>query len=190
MKTGSQATYTIDSSVQDTGVKKRKTTPSRRCSIPVTMTGRPASAGMAVGLVVVVANMDDMSRVEEGMVVVAKTASPTLAMVMSRACGLATEQGGLGAIASGFARAHGIPAVVGIEGLLKTVRDGDLMQVNGTKGIVQIVKRHAGRLTRRNASRTGAGKDGEVCSRPEASCRPQALQLHQEGPVPPTGENV
>lgn len=188
MKTGSQATYTLGGSVQDTGVKKRKTTLSRRYSIPVTMTGRPASAGMAVGLVVVVANIDDMARVEEGMVVVAKTASPALAMVMSRACGLATEHGGLGAIASGFARAHGIPAVVGIEGLLKTVREGDLMQVNGTKGIVEIVKRHAVRLTRRNASKTGAGTDKDACSRAEASCRPQALQLRQEGPVPGVGD--
>lgn len=188
MKTGSQALYkSLDGSVQQTGVKKRKTTLSRRCSVPLTMVGRPASAGMAVGLVVVVANIDDMARVKEGMVVVAKTASPALAMVMSHACGLATEQGGLGAIASGFARAHGIPAVVGIEGLLKTVREGDLMQVNGTKGIVEIVKRNAVRLTMRGPSGSrGEGK--EAGGRPEASCPPNAMQLRLEGRVPGVGD--
>ncbi len=182
MKTGSQATCkSADGSVRHTGVKK-KTILSRRCSIPVVMTGRPASAGMAVGLVVVVANINDVSRVKEGMVIVSKTASPALAMVMSHACGLATEYGGLGAIASGFARAHGIPAVVGIEGLLETVRDGDLMQVNGTTGIVEIVKCNAVRLNSRGLSGTGAGSDKEARSRPEVSCQPKAMQLCLEGP--------
>jgi phosphoenolpyruvate synthase/pyruvate phosphate dikinase len=142
---------------------------------------------MAVGLVAVVANVEDMTHVKEGMVVVSEAASPALAMVMSRLCGLATERGGQGAIASGFARAHGIPAVVGIEGLLRIVRDGDLMRVDGTKGIVEIVRRNAVRLTGRSASATGAGREKDACSRPESACLP-AMQLRLENHAPQAGD--
>jgi pyruvate,water dikinase len=115
--------------------------------------------------------MDDMGHVEEGMVIVSRTAAPALAMVMSRACGLATEYGGQGAIASGFARAHEIPAVVGVEGLLKTVRDGDLIRVNGTKGTVEIVKRNLPRLIKRGPSTTDEGTDRKTCGGPRLSCQ-------------------
>ncbi len=188
MKASSQATHKpLDGSVQRAGMKKRKAVLSRGRSAPIVMTGRAASAGMAVGLVAVVANLDDMAHVKEGMVIVSKTASPALAMVMSRTCGLATEYGGQGAIASGFARAHGIPAVVGIEGLLKTVRDGDLMRVNGTEGTVSIVKRSVTRLTRPGPSGTGAGRDKEVCGRPNVSCLAKTIQPLAEDSMPPAG---
>jgi pyruvate,water dikinase len=119
--------------------------------------------------------MDDMLHVKEGMVIVSKTAAPALAMVMSRVCGIATEYGGQGAVASGFARAHEIPAVVGVEGLLKMVRDGDLMRVNGTKGTVEIVKRNMPRLIKRGPSRTDEDK---ACGEPRLSCQQKTGRHH------------
>jgi len=104
------------------------------------MRGLAASLGVATGRATVVMDSRDIPRVNEGAVIVSKEASPDLAMVMPRACALATEFGGLGATASAYARACGIPAVVGIAGLTRVIRDGDLVRVDGTRGTVEIIE--------------------------------------------------
>jgi pyruvate,water dikinase len=88
---------------------------------------------------------DDIVRVQGGAIIISKNASPELAMVIMKARAMATEYGGQGAAASGFAREYGIPAVVGVEGLVETVKDGDLLRVDGTKGTVEILGLNAGR---------------------------------------------
>lgn len=120
--------------------------------MPVIMSGRAASPGVAIGRAVIVNDMDDIVSIQEGSVMVSRTASPELAMGMSKACALATEFGGQGAAASGFAREIGIPAVVGVEGLVESIRDGDLVQIDGTNGIVEIMLRAV-------RSRVQAGKE-------------------------------
>jgi len=104
------------------------------------MNGRAASPGTAIGWATMVMDWDDLAGVKEDAVIVSKTASPELVMGMSKACALATEYGGQGATASGFARQYGIPAVVGVEGLFEIVNNGDLMRVDGTNGTVEIVE--------------------------------------------------
>ena len=92
-----------------------------------------------MGRAVIIRGSEDMGRVREGAVIVSENASPDLVRVMPRACAVVTERGGTGAIASGYARAYGIPAVVGIAGLATLIRDGDLLRVDGTEGIVEIM---------------------------------------------------
>ncbi len=103
------------------------------------MRGRTASPGAATGRAVIIGDRRDLSRLGEGAVIVSEKASPDLAMVMSKACAMVTEYGGATAIASGYAQEHGIPAVVGLAGLTRFVRDGDLLRVDGTRGIVQLL---------------------------------------------------
>ena len=101
--------------------------------------GRTASAGAATGRAAIIRGKKDLSRVGEGTVIVSEKASPDLTMVMSKACAMVTEYGGLAAVASGYAREYGIPAVIGIAGLTRVIRDGDLLRVDGTRGIVQLL---------------------------------------------------
>ena len=68
------------------------------------------------------------------------TASRNLIGIIPRLRALATERGGTLAIASGVAREHGIPAVVGAAGLTGMIKDGDIIRVDGTKGTVEIVR--------------------------------------------------
>ena len=107
------------------------------------MKGRAASLGTAIGRAVVVTDRDDMVRVQEGAIIISRNASPELGMVIMKARALATEYGGLGSVAAGFAREYGIPAVVSVKDLIETVKDGDLVRVDGTKGTVEIVKLNA-----------------------------------------------
>jgi phosphohistidine swiveling domain-containing protein len=113
-----------------------------------TFDGRTASAGRAVGWAVVVKNEKDLQRVREGAVIVASTASRELIANIQKACAVVTEAGGIGATAFWYAREYDIPAVTGVEGLIEVVSEGDLLQVDGTNGTVEILRRKASRLRR------------------------------------------
>lgn len=52
--------------------------------------------------------------------------------------GIATQRGGAASHASILARNLGIPCVVGIEGLLAAVNDGDVIAVDGESGVVVV----------------------------------------------------
>lgn len=110
--------------------------------------GRGASAGRAVGSAVVVKDENDMRRVREGSVIVAPTASRALIANMQKACAVVTERGGIGATAFWYAREYDIPAVTGVEGIIDVVSEGDLIQVDGTSGTVEILRHKAPRSRR------------------------------------------
>ena len=103
------------------------------------MRGRAASMGTAIGRAAVVRSKEDLARVGKGSVILSEKASPHLAVVMSKACAMATECGGQAGIASGYAREYGIPAVVGVAGLTRVIKEGDLLRVDGTRGVVEII---------------------------------------------------
>ena len=100
--------------------------------------GGAAAAGVAMGRAVVITKDDDILKVKDGAVIVSRTASPKLAIILSKANAIATENGGQASNAMGFARTYGIPAVIGISGLTEIIRDGDIIRVDGTKGTIEI----------------------------------------------------
>ena len=55
--------------------------------------------------------------------------------------GVATEEGGLFSHTALLARELGIPAVVGAPGLLSSISDGDLVEVDPVAGIVRVISR-------------------------------------------------
>jgi phosphohistidine swiveling domain-containing protein len=98
--------------------------------------GVAASSGMARGRCVIVRSLEDLHRLEAGVVAVCETVSVNLIPFIPRLAGLATELGGLGASALFYARERDIPAVVGVKGLMKRVREGDTVWVDGEYGMV------------------------------------------------------
>jgi pyruvate,water dikinase len=64
---------------------------------------------------------------------------------MGEARAVVTEVGGIGASAFRYARECDIPAVTGVEGFAKTVKEGDLLLVDGTNGFVEILRRKTSR---------------------------------------------
>jgi phosphohistidine swiveling domain-containing protein len=105
------------------------------------MHGRTASLGSAMGRAAVITKADDILKVKNGAVIIAKKASPKFAIILSKVNAIATENGGQSSNAMGFAREYGIPAVTGISGLTEIVRDGDIIRVDGTNGTVEIKER-------------------------------------------------
>ncbi|MCX5807134.1 MAG: PEP-utilizing enzyme [Proteobacteria bacterium] len=100
--------------------------------------GAAAASGVAMGRAVVIKKDEDILKVKDGMVIVSRTASPKLAIILSKANAIATENGGQASNAVEFARIYGIPAVIGISGLTEIIRDGDIIRVDGTQGTIEI----------------------------------------------------
>lgn len=100
--------------------------------------GTPASAGTATGRVRVVRRPEDFEKVTSGDILVCETTDPAWTPLFDLAAGVLTQTGGLLCHAAIVARERGIPAVVGIAGLLDDLADGAVVTVDGRTGTVAL----------------------------------------------------
>ncbi len=112
--------------------------------------GAGASPGSAFGPVVVLTDIKDLGRVKQGDVLVTEMTTPDFVPAMKRAAALVTDRGGRTAHAAIISRELGIPCVVGAETATKTLRDGQVVTVDGSTGRV-----YAGAVA--GARRAGSG---------------------------------
>ena len=105
-------------------------------------------AGALVGLAVSGGTVEGRARVvldmaraglEPGDVLVTAHTDPSWSPLFVAAAGLVTEVGGLMTHGAVVAREYGLPAVVGVEGATRSIRDGQRIRVNGTDGYVEIL---------------------------------------------------
>jgi len=99
--------------------------------------GRAISPGVAQGRVCVVQMLSDGARVRPGDVLCSRTPLYDLSPWFGMAAAVVTERGGLLDHAAVLVREYGIPAVFGVQGLLKSIEDGDTLWVDGGRGLVQ-----------------------------------------------------
>ena len=100
--------------------------------------GLPASRGKAVGPARVVRSPDEFHKVRPGDVLVCTATSPTWTPVFGTVSALVTDSGGVLSHASIVAREYGLPAVVGVNHGTSTIRDGQVVTVDGTGGLVLL----------------------------------------------------
>jgi pyruvate,water dikinase len=99
--------------------------------------GIPAAPGVAVGHVRGPRAAVDPS-VRNGTVLVASYIGPS-AVASLHAAAIVTEMGGSSAHAVTLARERGVPMVTGVIGARRVLREGDLVRVDGTRGLVQRI---------------------------------------------------
>ncbi|GAA3778391.1 PEP-utilizing enzyme [Streptomyces phyllanthi] len=75
-------------------------------------------------------------RLEPGEILVAPSTDPGWTPLFLTAGGVVLESGGVNSHGVVVAREYGIPAVVGVPGVTRTLNDGQAVTVNGTAGIV------------------------------------------------------
>lgn len=111
----------------------------RRDDVPTgALAGLPVSAGTVEGRARVVL---DMARadLEAGDILVTTFTDPSWTPVFVGIAGLVTEVGGLMTHGAVIAREYGLPAVVGVEGATRLIRDGQRIRVHGGDGYVEIL---------------------------------------------------
>ncbi len=106
------------------------------------MKGTGASAGTVRGPARVLFDPTDGARLLTGEILVAKFTDPSWTPLFLTAAGLIMEVGGIVSHGAIVAREYGIPAVVGVKEATRILRQGELVEVNGTTGeVVRIEER-------------------------------------------------
>jgi pyruvate,water dikinase len=103
---------------------------------PVLLSGAPASPGIASGPVKIVPEASQIDKVKKGDILVAEMTTPDFVPAMKRATAIVTDRGGRTAHAAIVSRELGIPCVVGTEHATSTLKDGQIITVDGSTGNV------------------------------------------------------
>ena len=102
--------------------------------------GGVAFKGVVKGKVCLVFSKDDLHKIGEGSVLVARTTMPDYIHAMEKAVAFVTEEGGITSHAAIIARELKKPCIVGTGNCTKVLKDGDMIEVDADKGIVRIIK--------------------------------------------------
>jgi pyruvate,water dikinase len=102
-----------------------------------TLQGIGCSAGIVRGRVRVVSRPDEL-RSLDGDILVTSSTDPGWVALFPSASAVLVERGSLLSHSAIVSRELGIPCVVGISGLLATLKTGDWVEMNGTTGRVTI----------------------------------------------------
>ncbi len=120
-----------------TTIGKAKVEEKKTCEEgEVILRGLPASPGFAVGKVVIVRSLDDLVKVKEGDILVTTMTTPDMVPAMRRAAAIVTDEGGMTCHAAIVSRELGIPCVVGTKEATKILKEGEVITVDATRGVV------------------------------------------------------
>lgn len=99
--------------------------------------GETACIGYAKGMVKVIIRASDMSKMNDGDILVSIATDPDIVPAMKKASAIVTEQGGVTSHAAIVSRELGIPCIIGTKIATKVFKDGDMVEVDANKGIVR-----------------------------------------------------
>ncbi|MET9079974.1 PEP/pyruvate-binding domain-containing protein [Streptomyces sp. NPDC004232] len=103
------------------------------------LSGLAASAGRTTGPVRIISSPSNFVRLRPGEVLVCPETTAQWAMLFPSLKGLVTDGGSLLSHPAILAREYGIPAVVATGDATTVLRDGDLVEVDGTAGTVRLL---------------------------------------------------
>ena len=103
-----------------------------------TYTGIGVSAGVATGKARVLLTPSDVNPSDRDYILVCPSTDPAWTPLFLHAAGLVMERGGMLSHGAVVAREYGVPAVVNIPNATQRIVDGQMLQVDGNKGIVSI----------------------------------------------------
>ena len=104
------------------------------------MVGVPCSNGVVEGEACVVNDVKSVKNVKDK-ILITKMTDPGWVFLLAEAKGVVSEKGSLLSHTAIISRELGIPAVVGIDNLMSTVKNGDTVRLDGASGIVKIIRR-------------------------------------------------
>ncbi len=101
--------------------------------------GMGVATGVATGKARLIYSPDQGHQLEKGEVLVAPSTEPSWTPLFLNASAIVVETGGFLSHGSIVAREYGIPAVVNVAGVMRSIPNGKLVEVNGNKGLVRLV---------------------------------------------------
>lgn len=102
--------------------------------------GIPTGTGRARGKACLLRHPSDGDKLQPGDILIAPSTDPGWTPLFLRAGGLVVETGGYLSHGAIVAREFAIPAVVNIPGILARIKDGDVVEVDGMRGVVTLIE--------------------------------------------------
>ncbi|MEK7812125.1 MAG: PEP-utilizing enzyme [Candidatus Desantisbacteria bacterium] len=102
--------------------------------------GHPASPGVAEGKARVIFSVEGLDEIEDGEIMVCPITTPSWTPVFSKLAAIVTNVGGIMSHAAIVCREYSVPAVVGTGFATQLIKTGDVIRVDGTKGIVEVLE--------------------------------------------------
>jgi len=103
-------------------------------------TGQTGCVGKAKGIVKIIIRPADMVKMKRGDILVSIATDPDIVPAMKKAGAIVTEQGGVTSHAAIVSRELNIPCVIGTKIATRVLKDGDLVEVDATKGLVRKIR--------------------------------------------------
>ena len=101
--------------------------------------GISGSVGNATGKVCVIKGTDEFDKLKEGEILVCSYTDPEWTPLFTLAAGVVVDTGGSLSHAAIVAREYHIPAILATGNATERLQDGDMVMIDGTKGIVTIL---------------------------------------------------
>src|SRR4030042_2153477 len=98
--------------------------------------GAPASPKIGTGRVVILKSAKELNKVKKGDVLVTEMTNPDFVPAMRKAIAIVTDRGGRTSHAAIVLRELGISCVVGTQNATKKLKEGEIVTVDGVKGLV------------------------------------------------------
>lgn len=146
--------YIVQSRPITTGKEKEGVEGAVEVGAKAILSGSPASPGVGSGPAVVIHSTREINKVNKGDILVTEMTTPDFVPAMKRAAAIVTDRGGRTCHAAIVSRELGVPCVVGTENATKTLSNGQVVTVDGSKGKVYegrvAIKKETQEYSRRN----------------------------------------
>lgn len=96
--------------------------------------------GKIKGAVKLIRTTEEMNKFCAGDILVSPATTPNLMSVIKKSSAIITDEGGITSHAAIVSRELGVPCVIGTKVATKVLKDGQLVEVDADKGIVNILK--------------------------------------------------
>ena len=103
--------------------------------------GLSGSAGKVMGKVKICFNLKDMHKIKEGDILVTSMTRPEYMPAIKKAAGVITDEGGITCHAAIISRELGKPCVIGTKVATQSLKDGDMVELNGNHGLVKLISK-------------------------------------------------
>lgn len=101
--------------------------------------GSKGANPIIIGTARILFSPEEIGRMNEGEVLVTQMTTPEFVPAMRKAVAVVTDEGGVTCHAAIVSRELGIPCVIGTKTATKVFKDGDLLEVDASKGTVKLV---------------------------------------------------
>jgi|GEM_PF-350304 len=105
------------------------------------ISGTCASPGNLIAKVRILRSPKEVNKVEKGEIIVAGMTTPEYVPAMKKAAAIITDEGGITCHAAIVSRELGIPCITGIKNATKLLKEGEFIEVDAGKGIVNKISK-------------------------------------------------